>query len=86
MLGKVKTIFNRLNGNSADAVTEARPNGQTSVSENGGTADETATDGFDAASPPHLYKCPSCDRVYVATDKRTCSTCDTAVDLVEQSE
>lgn len=83
MLGKVKTILSRLNTSAADGVADAWPRCQTSVSEDGGTTDETATNGSDTASQPHLYKCPSCDQVYVATDKRTCFTCDIAVDRVE---
>lgn len=83
MLGKVKTILSRLNTRSAAGAADTWPRGQTSVSEDGATTDGTATDGSDAASPPHLYECPSCDQVYVATDKRTCSTCDIAVDRIE---
>jgi|GEM_PF-6277366 len=82
MLGLAETIRRQLH-TSAAGVADAWPRGQTSVSEDGEIADETATDGSDTDSPPHLYNCPSCDRIYVATDKHTCSTCDTAVDRVE---
>jgi hypothetical protein len=83
MLEKAKTILGRLDMRSADGVADAWSHGQTSVSDDGGTADETTTDDSVTASPTHLYKCPSCDHVYVATDKHTCSTCDTDVDRVE---
>ncbi len=82
MIEIVNIILDRLNTRSADGVADAWPLGRTLVSEDGGTEDGTTTDGSDTVSPPHLYECRSCDRVYVATDKRTCSTCDIAVDHV----
>ena len=86
MLEKVKIILGRLNTRTADGVADAWPRGRTLVSEDSGTTDETTTDGSDTVSPPHLYECRSCDRVYVATDKRTCSTCDIAVDRVAYTD
>ena len=83
MLGKVRTIVRRLNATSADGGADAWPRDRTSVHEDGGTADETDSEGSDTASPPYLYECPSCDRVYVATGKQTCFTCDAAVERVE---
>jgi hypothetical protein len=83
MLRKVKTVLSRLKTRSADGVADAWPHGQPSVNGDGRAADGTTVDGTDAASPPHLYECPSCDQVYVAIDKSTCSTCETAVGRVE---
>lgn len=34
------------------------------------------------ASRTSLFHCPDCETVYIATDKTTCSTCDTTVDRV----
>jgi hypothetical protein len=31
---------------------------------------------------PSLYQCPSCETVFVAVDKQTCSTCETDVERV----
>ncbi len=80
MIGKIKTLLGRLNTRSADGVANAWSHGRTLVSEDGEMADETTTGGSDTVSSPHLYECPSCNRVYVATDKRTCSSCDIALD------
>lgn len=79
MLARVRTVLDRLNARTPDG----GPRGLASVSGDDGAADDPATDDSDADTPPHLYECSSCDRVYVATDKRTCSTCDTAVGRVE---
>lgn len=83
MLGKVKTVLRRLNAMSADGVADARPGGRTSVGERNGTAEEPTADDPASASRTDLYECPSCERVYVATDKHTCSSCHTDVDRVE---
>jgi len=42
-------------------------------------------DGTDAPEEPesNLYECPSCDAVYVAIDKETCSSCRTPVERIE---
>lgn len=85
MLGGVKTILGQLKARSTDGLADALPREEPSGGEDGGTTDKTATDGSETAVSPHLYNCHSCDRVYVATDKRTCSTCDTTVDRIEQT-
>lgn len=33
-------------------------------------------------SQPSLFYCSDCETVYIATDKNTCSTCDTTVEQV----
>lgn len=53
-----------------------------------GGKDEAAAreDDEDPSSPdepqPALFQCPDCESVYVAVDKRTCTTCETAVEQV----
>lgn len=83
MLGIVKTIIDRLNVNSTGGVAAVWSHDRTSVSGDGGKADYTTRGGSTTASPPHLYTCPSCEDVFIATDKRTCSTCDVPVDRLE---
>jgi len=34
-------------------------------------------------SESNLYECPSCEAVFVAIDKETCATCQTAVERIE---
>lgn len=82
MVSKVKTILGRLHTRSAGGVAAAWPHGRRLISGVDGTAADATRDGPDTAAPPHLYECLSCERIYVATDKRTCSTCDIAVDRV----
>lgn len=86
MLGTVKTILSRLNTRPANGVTDACPRGQTSISDGNKIAEGPATDDSDVTSPSHLYERPSCDQVYVATDERTCSTCDIAVGRIEETD
>lgn len=54
------------------------------VAENRVQAD-SSDDGADAADEPesNLYECPSCDSVFVAIDKETCSSCRTPVERIE---
>ena len=43
-----------------------------------------SSDGSDADEPEsNRYECPSCDAVFVAIDKETCSTCRTSVKRIE---
>ncbi|MUV85181.1 hypothetical protein GJ631_00935 [Natronomonas sp. CBA1123] len=86
MLGKVKTILGRLQMGVADGVGNGWPQGHTSVSGHGGPPDDSTTEGSGVAQQPYLYSCSSCDQIYVATDKHTCSTCGTAVERVERTE
>lgn len=81
MLGRVGAILARL-GTNDDDVLDAWPRVLPQDSTDGGTTDEDATDGADAGRAPQLYRCSQCNQVYVAVDKRTCSTCGTSVDLV----
>ena len=48
------------------------------------TPNETkpVTDGTGEESGPHLFQCGSCETVYIAVDKETCSKCDSAVTRV----
>lgn len=86
MLGKVRTILGRLQTGAADGAADVWPQGYTSVSGHGRLPDDPATENSGVAQPPYLYNCSSCDQIYVATDKQTCSTCGTAVERVEQTE
>lgn len=86
MLGSIKTLLGRLHTGGADGGADGWPQAPTSVSEDGETPDAPDTDDSETTQSPHLYNCSSCDQVYVATDKRTCSTCDTVVDRLEQTE
>jgi len=49
------------------------------------SATNGSEDGTDAVEEPesNLYECPSCDAVYVAIDKETCSSCRTSVERIE---
>lgn len=85
MLGSIKTILGRLHTGATDGVADGWPQGQSVVDDDGRTPEEPTTGDSEAAQSPHLYTCSSCDRIYVATDKRTCSTCKTAVDRIEQT-
>jgi hypothetical protein len=85
MLGSIKTLLGRLHTSAADGGADGWPQAHPSVSEDGGTPEDPATDDTEAAQSPHLYNCSSCDRIYVATDKHTCSTCGTAVDRIRQT-
>ena len=41
-------------------------------------------DDADADEPEsNLYECPSCESVFVAIDKETCSSCRTSVERIE---
>ncbi|KAA9407164.1 hypothetical protein Har1131_10265 [Haloarcula sp. CBA1131] len=48
-------------------------------------ASSAGDSGRDAADEPesNLYECPSCDSVFVAIDKETCSSCRTSVEKIE---
>lgn len=47
----------------------------------GGSGD---SDGPVADEPEsNLYECPSCESVFVALDKETCSSCQTPVEQIE---
>ncbi|MFU1781671.1 hypothetical protein ACM16X_09845 [Haloarcula japonica] len=48
-------------------------------------AGSTGSNGADTAEEPesNLYECPSCDAVFVAIDKETCSSCRTSVKKIE---
>ncbi|WP_058995896.1 hypothetical protein [Haloarcula sp. CBA1127] len=62
------------NGPQAGTVTEKRVQ-----------ASSAGDSGTDAADEPesNLYECPSCDSVFVAIDKETCSSCRTPVEKIE---
>ncbi|AUG47333.1 hypothetical protein BVU17_07280 [Haloarcula taiwanensis] len=48
-------------------------------------ASSAGDDGADSTGEPesNLYECPSCDSVFVAIDKETCSSCRTPVERIE---
>ncbi|MDS0221504.1 hypothetical protein NDI54_09095 [Haloarcula sp. S1AR25-5A] len=48
------------------------------------TGDSEDGDGAVADEPEsNLYECPSCESVFVAIDKETCASCQTAVERIE---
>jgi hypothetical protein len=55
------------------------------VAEKRARAGNTGDDDADVADEPesNLYECPSCESVYVAIDKETCSACRTQVEQIE---
>lgn len=86
MLGTVRTILNQLSSTSVVGNADAWPGRHTGVSEDNVTSDRHSIDGADGASSSNLYRCPSCERVYVAIEKDSCATCETAVTRVEQTD
>lgn len=48
----------------------------------GDGADDVAGPAATDEPRSSLFHCPDCAAVYIATDKRTCATCDTAVDQI----
>lgn len=47
------------------------------------TATETKTEAETSDTrQSSLYACPSCNTVYIASEKQTCSSCETAVEQV----
>jgi uncharacterized protein with PIN domain len=46
---------------------------------------EEATEAADDRERSDLFHCPSCDTVYVATGKRTCSKCEGSVEQVRST-
>ncbi|NLV12480.1 hypothetical protein [Haloarcula argentinensis] len=62
------------NGPEAGAVTDNRVRTDSAGNDGADTADEPAS---------NLYECPSCDSVFVAIDKETCSSCRTPVEKIE---
>ncbi|MGB9932203.1 hypothetical protein [Haloarcula amylolytica] len=84
MLDKIKeSVSDVLSGG------KGRPNDGTQASTVAGKraqANSTSGSGDDAdADEPesNLYECPSCESVFVAIDKETCSSCRTPVERIE---
>lgn len=82
----VRTILDQLNPMSADWSPDAWSTPQTVLRDDAATDDGHVKDGSVAKSPPHLYECPSCDRIYVASKRHTCSTCETAIVRVQETD
>lgn len=85
MLGKVKTILSQLKTDSTTGFADAWPRAELKTGENGGTINDSM-DNSEPVVSTQLFRCPSCDRVYVATDKQTCSTCNADVERVVQTD
>lgn len=86
MLERVRTVVEQLRTRSTTEIDGAWPYAPPSPGDDGLTTEEATTGGPNGRSYAQLFRCPSCDRVYVATDKRTCSTCNTAVEDVERTD
>ena len=83
MLGVVKSVLGQLNTGALGGVTSAETEGGESATGDDEPAGGATTDGSEGPTPPYLYECPSCGRIYVAAEKHTCGTCETAVDRVD---
>ena len=86
MLGPIGAVLSRLSTELAGGGFVGRTLcGQPSSDDDTVPTDPAADDAVNAASP-HLFECRSCGRVYVATDKHACATCDTAVHRVDRAD
>jgi hypothetical protein len=47
------------------------------------SATGSGDDADDDEPESNLYECPSCESVFVAIDKETCSSCRTSVERIE---
>lgn len=83
MLGIIRTVVGQLNRRVTGTVQATVPQRGGAVTEDGVTADESSRETVDTQAPPHLYGCPSCERVFVADAKRACATCEVPVERVE---
>lgn len=81
MLEGVKSALTRLRSHTSGGVTGVRGR----QGENDGAATEDSQTEQRADSSPHLYECPSCDRVFIAREKQTCSTCETDVQRTDRT-
>ena len=52
------------------------------VTQNGS---EAKPEEVDTKADPHLFRCQECETVYIATEKHTCSQCDSTVERVSAS-
>jgi hypothetical protein len=87
MLGGVRTIVDWFTPPSNAASGSGDTDGSPPERADGETVGATVTDRPSGSSPvSSLYECPSCARVYVGIDKRTCETCDTAVDELPRTD
>ena len=79
MFTKLSAAVNRLRG---DGATEDQRAAKALQSRE--AAEERSTQA-DEQSQSDLFHCSSCDTVYVATGKRTCSKCETDVEQVRST-
>ncbi len=87
MFKRVKRALGRVIPLTADEQSAGLTGRQKQVNTDGG-ADRVATAGRGTVateSPSSLYKCPECQRVYVAAEKQTCGTCQTSVTEIDKS-
>lgn len=75
MFDQLISKLSRIHTNSADNIS-------TFVTQKSGGSEGTATD---EGGSPDLFRCPSCDTVYVAIDKEACSNCGTGVKQVRST-
>lgn len=66
--------------NRLDGVLSRLPSGN-ALLQRDGVLGGRVTDPSDEADT-RLFYCPACERVYVAAEKRICSSCETAVEPV----
>lgn len=89
MLDKIKKSVSDVLTGDRQQSTDGEQAGGTLEQRTGTASDVSGVNGQDAGSEDtdqtetNLFQCPSCEAVFVATDKDTCSTCRTAVDQIE---
>jgi ribosomal protein L37E len=72
-------VFERIAG-----VLAGLRNGSVGTAGPTGGADE-GTASVDRDASGRLFRCPSCETVYVAVEKRTCSSCDVEVTRIRST-
>ena len=73
MLGQIADKLTRLHGDSAGERDKTTPQKEADEG-NGATPDQQPSS--------QLFRCPSCETVYIAYTKETCGTCGTDVTQV----
>lgn len=87
MLDKLKkSVSDVLTGDKQQS-TDGERAGGTLKQRTGSVVSSVDSQNSDSAdidqTETNLFQCPSCEAVFVATDKDTCSSCRTAVDQIE---
>jgi predicted RNA-binding Zn-ribbon protein involved in translation (DUF1610 family) len=71
---RTETVIHSAEGRSLRGVSNAL---------SGGIKSRLTKDEHPTRVETTLFQCPDCDRVFIATRKNTCSSCDTAVARIE---